>query len=64
MDNETYHRKVSDLARDIHCGIGLARDLLTLAGGDTDLVKEASLMCNKAESMKAYIIDGRFKKVE
>lgn len=62
MDHEAYQRKVSDLAADIHCGPGLARDLLTLAGGDAQLVRDASFMCDKAESMKAYIIDHRFKK--
>lgn len=62
MDHEAYQRKVSDLAADIHCGTGLARDLLTLAGGDAQLVRDASFMCDKAESMKAYIIDHRFKK--
>lgn len=64
MDYETYQRKVNDLAADIHCGPSLARDLLTLAGGDAQLVRDASFMCDKAESMKAFIIDRRFKKIE
>lgn len=64
MDYETYQRKVNDLAADIHCGPSLARDLLTLAGGDAQLVRDASFMCSKAESMKAFIIDRRFKKIE
>jgi hypothetical protein len=62
LDHEAYQRKVNDLAADIHCGTGLARDLLTMAGGDAQLVRDASFMCDKAESMKAYIIDRRFKK--
>lgn len=62
MDHETYQRKVNDLAADIHCGPSLARDLLTLAGGDAQLVRDASFMCDKAESMKAFIIDKRFRK--
>jgi hypothetical protein len=40
----------------------LARDLLTLAGDDAQLGRDASFMCDKAESMKAYIIDKRFRK--
>ena len=64
MDHETYRKKVNDLAADIHCGPSLARDLLTLAGDDDQLVRDASFMCDKAESMKAYIIDRRFKKIE
>lgn len=62
MDSEAYRKKVNDLAADIHCGTGLARDFLTLAGGDAQLVRDASFMCNNAESVKAYIIDSRFKK--
>lgn len=63
-DFESYKRKVNDLAADIHCGISLAEDLLILAGGDASIVRAASLMCRKAESMKAYIIDHRFRKIE
>lgn len=62
MDHEAYQKKVNDLAADIHCGPSLARDLLTLAGEDAQLVRDASFMCDKAESMKAYIIDKRFRK--
>lgn len=62
LDGETYQKKVNDLAAEIHCGPGLAHDLLTLAGGDADIVREASMMCSKADSMKAYIIDKRFNK--
>ena len=56
--------RVLDLAADIRCGPGLARDLLTLAGDDIDLVREASVRCRGVESMKAYIIDRRFQKTE
>lgn len=63
-DFESYKRKVNDLAADIHCGVSLAEDLLILAGGDASIVRDASLMCRKAESMKAYIIDHRFRKIE
>lgn len=64
MDYDAYRKKVNDLAADIRCGVSLAEDLLTLAGGDAQIVRDASLMCRKAESMKAFIIDRRFKKNE
>lgn len=56
--------RVVGLASDIQCGVALARDLLTLAGGDTQLVRQASASCRGVESMKAYIIDHRFDKLE
>lgn len=62
MDDKAYDKMVNDLAADIHCGPSLARDLLTMAGGDASIVRDASLLCTKAESMKAYIIDRRFHK--
>lgn len=62
MDEQRYRKLVEDLAADIHCGPSLARDLLTMAGGDANIVRDASLVCDKAESMKAYIIDRRFRK--
>ena len=52
------------LAADIQCGVALARDLLMLAGGDAQLVRQASASCRGVESMKAYIIDHRFDKLE
>lgn len=57
-------KRVEELAAEIHCGQPLAHDLLTLAGWDEGLVREASKACTKVESMKAFIIDRRFKKVE
>ena len=62
MDEQRYRKLVEDLAADIHCGPSLARDLLTMAGGDANIVRDASLVCDKAESMTAYIIDRRFRK--
>jgi hypothetical protein len=56
--------RIRMLAEDIGCGILLARDLLVLAGNDIDLVRKASVECRGAESMKAYIIDRRFRRVE
>ena len=55
---------VAALARDLRCGYNLARDLLTLAGGDEELVRTASASFDGIESVKAAIIDGRFKKSE
>ena len=52
------------LATELHCGIPLARDLMTWAGRNADLVREASSKCNSAESMKAYIIDKRVARIE
>lgn len=56
--------RVIDLAADIRCGVPLARDLLTLAGGDADIVRDASDLCHGVDSMKAYIIDRRIARVE
>jgi hypothetical protein len=62
LDDQQHRKLVDDLAADIHCGPSLAHDLLTMAGGDASIVRDASLVCDKAESMKAYIIDRRFRK--
>lgn len=49
----------------IGCGMSLTRDLLTLAGWDENLVIEASQAnLSGVESLKAYIIDKRFNKLE
>ncbi len=50
------------LAEDLHCGVPRARDLLALAGDDANLVREASDECHGVNSVKAYIVDHRFKK--
>lgn len=55
---------VINLATAIQCGVPLARDLLRLAGGDAQLVCDASAACHGVESMKAYIIDRRIAKIE
>jgi hypothetical protein len=57
-------RRLRALAEDLHCGVPLARDLLKLAGDDANLVREASEMCAGVESVKVYIIDKRFNKIE
>lgn len=62
MDDKSYKKKVNDLAADIQCGPRLAEELLTLAGGDTNLVRDASMFQQGINSVKAYIIDRRFKK--
>lgn len=62
MDDKAFRQVANDLAAEIHCGPSLAADLLTLAGGDKDMVRDASMCCDKVESMKAFIIDRRFRK--
>lgn len=64
MEETKEQRQVRILAEDIGCGGGLARDLLVLANGDEHLVRKASELCRGAESMKAYIIDHRFRNLE
>lgn len=61
-DQETYRQKVIDLAIDIQTGPRLADELLTLAGGDAQLVRDASDLQQGINAVKAYIIDRRFKK--
>lgn len=56
--------KVIRLASDIRCGPSLARDFLVLAGGDANLVREASDKCHGVESVKAYIIGERMTRIE
>lgn len=64
LNDRTHKEKVNELAVDIQCGPRLAEELLTLAGGDFNLVRDASTMCRGINAVKAYIIDRRFKKVE
>ena len=57
--------KTRKISQEVHCGLALAKDLLVLAGGDEKLVIEASeRTMNGVESLKAYIIDKRFSKLE
>ena len=57
--------KIKELSQRIGCGISLTQDLLTLAGDDEELVINASENTHSGvESLKAYIIDHRFKRVE
>lgn len=55
---------VREVASDINCSCPLAYDLLKLAGWDADLVREASRHSHGVESVKADIIDRRFRKLE
>lgn len=55
-------KRVNDLAADIQCGPRLAEELLTLAGDDASLVRDASMKCSGINAVKAWIIDRRFKK--
>lgn len=61
-DQEAYRQKVIDLAIDIQTGPRLADELLTLAGGDAQLVRDASMKCQGINAVKAWIVDRRFKK--
>lgn len=53
-----------ELADEIGCSSVSTRDLLALAGGNAELVREASTKRTTVESMKAYIVDHRISKVE
>ena len=64
MEKRIPIEKVVQVSRDIGCSISLARDLLVLAGGNEELVREASMATDRVESAKAYIIDARFRKSE
>lgn len=56
---------IKKVSHEIGCGLSLTKDLLVLAGGDADIVINASKStCNGVESLKAIIIDARFKEVE
>ena len=58
-------RDVDRIVDETGCGHGLARDLLTLAGGDADLVIEVSNHFEwGVESVKNAIIDARFHNIE
>lgn len=48
----------------IHVGEQVATILLTLAGGDVNLVIESSQQANGLDQCKANIINKRFKEVE
>jgi len=48
----------------IHVGTQVATILLTLAGGDADLVIRASKAANGLDQCKANIIDERFANLE
>ena len=57
--------KVRKLSSKLGCGLSLTQDLLTLAGGDEQLV----IQCSNAtyggvQSLKAAIVDARFTKLE
>lgn len=57
--------RVQELSNRIGCGVSLTQDLLTLAGDNEELVIRASENTRSGvESLKAYIIDNRFRKVE
>lgn len=55
---------VKELTSELSMSPGLARDLLTLAGGDKQAVIEASENASHLDGVKAAIIDARFSKLE
>ena len=57
------HKDMKELSDRIGCGYPLARDLLILAGGDKDIVIDASTT-EGIETVKAKIIDKRFNNIE
>jgi hypothetical protein len=59
------HKDMKELSDRISCGYPLARDLLILAGGDKDIVIDASESTTEGiETVKAKIIDKRFENIE
>ena len=59
------HKDMKELSDRIGCGYPLARDLLILAGGDKDIVIDASESTTEGiETVKAKIIDKRFNNIE
>lgn len=61
-DNE--QMKIRTLANDFCISYSLARDLLILAGGDEDIVRQASSESDRLESVKCKIINLRMSKLE
>ena len=68
MIGNLHHSNQQDIDRIVDetgCGPALARDLLTLAGGDVNLVLDVSEQFEWGiESVKNAIIDARFKRME
>lgn len=56
---------IRKLSSKLGCGLSLTKDLLTLAGGDEQLVVQCSdKTYNGVQSLKAAIVDERFRKLE
>lgn len=56
--------KVKQVSETCGCGMRLAKELLTLSGGNTELVIEASDVSAGLDQCKTYIINKRFEKLE
>lgn len=56
--------KAQQLSAELGMSPSLAKDILILAGGDEDIVREASSKSDRLESMKCRIIDMRMSKIE
>lgn len=56
---------IKKVSAEIGCGLSLTRDLLLLAGGDANLVINASQECyGGITSVKAAIVDQRLSRLE
>ena len=55
---------VKEVVKECGCGSRLAKELLTLAGGDVELVINASEVSDGLDQCKTYIINKRFEKLE
>ena len=56
--------KVEQMRRVCNCGDGVARELLTLSGGDLSLAMEASLESQSILEAKAKVLNKRFARLE
>ena len=63
MDVNCDMRQLRQLSEDMGCGIPLAYDLLMMADGDEELVREASARCVGIGSVKTYIFCKRMDKL-
>ena len=56
--------KVDQVRRVCACGDGVARELLTLSGGDLEMAIDASLESESILEAKAKVLNKRFEKLE
>ena len=56
--------KVIKVQKFCNCSEGIAKELLTLAGGDTEIAIESSIESASILEAKARVLDKRFAKIE